>query len=416
MKNLPNRPIICIDMKCFYASCMALLHNLDVEQTPIAVIGSFQQRGSVVLAASPAMKKNFNIRTGNRLFEIPNDPSIRLFEPKMNFFLQMSMNITRLIAQFVPKDQMHIYSVDEAFVDLTGTEKLWGPPEQIAKLIQHTIYQQFHIKSSVGMGPNMLMAKLALDNDAKKTGFSKWTYADVPTKLWPIKPLSNMWGIGSRMESNLNDLGIFSVEDLAKFDVKKLEKLYGVMGAQFYYHAHGIDYSDLGEPISHGQISFGKGQMLMRDYTTKREIETVLLEMCEDVMKSVRNGGFVCRTVSLGLTYSRNAMKSSFYRSFTLPEATNETMVVYQAIKQLLHKFFEADPARQLSIRVTKLEPQNSIQLDLFDEQKERRQLLGPVMDKIRDRFGSTALLRSISYTDAGTALHREKLVGGHHK
>lgn len=416
MKNLPNRPIICIDMKCFYASCMALLHNLDVEQTPIAVIGSFQQRGSVVLATSPAMKKNFNIRTGNRLFEIPNDPSIRLFEPKMNFFLQMSMNITRLIAQFVPKDQMHIYSVDEAFVDLTGTEKLWGPPEQVAQLIQHTIYQQFHIKSSVGMGPNMLMAKLALDNDAKKTGFSKWTYADLPTKLWPIKPLSNMWGIGSRMESNFNDLGIFSVEDLAKSDVKKLEKLYGIMGAQLYYHAHGIDYSDLGEPISHGQISFGKGQMLMRDYTTKREIETVLLEMCEDVMKSVRNGGFVCRTVSLGLTYSRNAMKSSFYRSFTLPEATNETMVVYQAIKQLLHKFFEVDPARQLSIRVTKLEPQNSIQLDLFDEQKERRQLLGPVMDKIRDRFGSTALLRSISYTDAGTALHREKLVGGHHK
>ena len=108
------------------------------------------------------------------------------------------MAITRLIAQYVPPEAIHVYSVDESFIDLTGTEQLWGSPEQVAKLIQEDIYEKFRIPSAIGMGPNMLMAKLALDLEAK-TGFAKWTYADVPTKLWPVRPLSDMWGIGKQM-------------------------------------------------------------------------------------------------------------------------------------------------------------------------------------------------------------------------
>lgn len=187
-EHAPNRPIICIDMRCFYASCMAMLENLDPLKVPIAVIGNFQQKGSIVLAASPPMKKRFGIKTGSRLFEIPKHPDIRLFEPKMEFFVQMSMEITNLINQFVPKEAIHVYSIDESFVDLSGTEKLWGPPEETAKFIQESIYRQFQIPSAVGMGPNMLMAKLALDLEGKKKDFAKWTYEDVPTKLWPLSP------------------------------------------------------------------------------------------------------------------------------------------------------------------------------------------------------------------------------------
>ncbi|MBQ0137683.1 MAG: UV damage repair protein UvrX [Kurthia sp.] len=414
MWKLPDRSIICVDMKCFYASCMAMLYNLDVDEVPIAVVGNFEQRGSIVLAASPAMKQQFGIKTGNRLYEIPQHPSIRLFEPKMSFFLTMSMNITRLISRFVPKEAIHVYSVDESFVDLHGTEKLWGSAEETAKLIQRSIYQQFKIKSAIGMGPNMLVAKLALDLEAKKTGFAKWGYKDIEQKLWPIKPLSRMWGIGSKMEKNLNELGIYSVGDLAKYHLKDLEKRYGVMGAQLYYHAHGIDFSTLGEPITKGQISFGKGQMLMRDYTTKGEIETVLLEMCEDVMQTVREAGYVGRTVALGLSYSRQTMKPSFYRSLTLDEATNDTLKIYEAIKKIFYAYFEKEPVRQIAIRVSKVEVQHSVQLDLFDEQKERRQTLAYTMDKIKRRYGKASLCRAISLTKAGTAIQRTKLVGGH--
>lgn len=414
-ENMPNRPIICIDMKSFYASCIAMLEGLDILKDPIAVVGNFSQPGSVVLAASPVMKERFKIKTGNRRYEIPKHPDIKLFEPKMSFFLQMSMTITKLIANYVPVDAIHVYSVDESFVDLTGTEKLWGSEEETAKEIQRAILDQFNVPSAVGMGPNMLMAKLALDLDAKKTGFAKWTYEDVPTKLWPVRPLSEMWGIGKQMEANLNKMGIQTVGGLANTDLDELEKQFGVMGNQLYHHAWGIDLSKLGEPlVKNPSLSFGKGQMLMRDYHTRKEISVVLLEMCEDVMKRARDAGFVGRTISLGLSYSRNAMTKGFHRSKTIRVPTNETLEMYKVCIELLDEHFAGEPARQLSVRISNLAREHSIQLDLFDERKPQRQLIGPTMDAIRNKFGSTAILRAVSFTGAGTAINRDRLVGGH--
>ncbi len=111
-EEMPNRPIMCIDMKCFYASCIAMLHGIDILETPVAVVANFDQPGSVVLAASPLMKEKYKIKTGSRRFEIPKHPDIQLFEPKMSFFIQMSMTITKLIANYVPVDAIHVYSVD----------------------------------------------------------------------------------------------------------------------------------------------------------------------------------------------------------------------------------------------------------------------------------------------------------------
>ncbi|GAA3347280.1 DNA polymerase thumb domain-containing protein [Deinococcus persicinus] len=414
-EEMPNRPIMCIDMKCFYASCIAMLHGIDILETPVAVVANFDQPGSVVLAASPLMKEKYKIKTGSRRFEIPKHPDIQLFEPKMSFFIQMSMTITKLIANYVPVDAIHVYSVDESFVDLTGTEKLWGSPEQAAREIQAAILDQYNVPSAVGLGPNMLMAKLALDLEAKKTGFAQWTYGDIPKKLWPVRPLSEMWGIGKQMEANLNKMGIQTVGGLANADLHDLEEQFGVMGNQLYHHAWGIDLSKLGEPlITNGALSFGKGQMLMRDYHTRKDLSVVLLEMCEDVMKRARDAGFVGRTISLGLSYSRNAMTKGFHRSRTIDTPTNETLVMYKTCIELLDEHFAGEPARQLSVRISNLEREHSIQLDLFDERKPQRQLIGPTMDAIRNRFGATALLRAVSFTGAGTAIKRDRLVGGH--
>ncbi|WP_025117592.1 DNA polymerase thumb domain-containing protein [Lysinibacillus fusiformis] len=413
--EMPNRPIMCIDMKCFYASCIAMLHGINILETPVAVVANFNQPGSVVLAASPLMKEKYKIKTGSRRYEIPKHPDIQLFEPKMSFFIQMSMTITKLIANYVPVDAIHVYSVDESFVDLTGTEKLWGSPEQAAREIQAAILDQYNVPSAVGLGPNMLMAKLALDLEAKKTGFAQWTYDDIPKKLWPVRPLSEMWGIGKQMEVNLNKMGIQTVGGLANADLNDLEEQFGVMGNQLYHHAWGIDLSKLGEPlITNGALSFGKGQMLMSDYHTRKEISVVLLEMCEDVMKRARDAGYVGRTISLGLSYSRNAMTKGFHRSRTINTPTNETLVMYKTCIELLDEHFAGEPARQLSVRISNLEREHSIQLDLFDERKPQRQLIGPTMDAIRNRFGATALLRAVSFTGAGTAIKRDRLVGGH--
>ncbi|RHW40197.1 UV damage repair protein UvrX [Lysinibacillus yapensis] len=413
-EQAPNHSIICIDMRCFYASCMAMLENLDPMEVPIAVVGNFEQKGSVVLAASPPMKRRFGIKTGSRLYEIPKHPDIRLFEPKMEFFVKISMEITKLINQFVPKEAIHVYSIDESFVDLTGTEKLWGSPEETAKVIQQSIYRQFQIPSAVGMGPNMLMAKLALDLEAKKKNFAKWTYEDVPTKLWSVSPLSEMWGIGRRTERSLNNMGIFSVGDLAQSDLKTLEDRFGIMGNQLYYHAWGIDLSPLGAPLAQGQISFGKGQMLMRDYRNRDEILTVILEMCEDVARRAREAGQVGRTITLGASYSKDAFGGGFNRARTIDEPTNDTMKIFKVCKELLDEYYAERPVRQITLSISKLESERSMQLSLFDHRKWKKRKLGATMDYLRAKHGTTAVLRAVSYTEAGTAVARAQLLGGH--
>ncbi|TWT09190.1 UV damage repair protein UvrX [Planomicrobium sp. CPCC 101079] len=413
-EGLEERPIICLDMRSFYASCAAVDLGLDPLDACIAVIGNQEQKGSVVLAASPVLKKEFGVRTGTRLFEIPDDPHILKIEPKMDFFMRVSIEITRLLREYVPAEAIHVYSIDESFVDLSGTEKIWGTPRAIISHLQDDIIRQFSLPSAIGLGPNMLLAKLALDLDAKKTGFAEWTYSDVPKKLWTVAPLSKMWGIGSRLEKTLNNMGIFSVGDLAKSDLAKLEEKFGILGNQLYHHAWGIDLSELGSTLIDGQESFGKGQMLYRDYTSAEEILMVLLEMAEDVARRARDAGKAGRTVSLSVGYSMHAFGGGFHRSRTIGEATNDTMKIYTVCKELLTEFYDGRAARKLAISLSKLEDETSMQLSLFEQRKWQIRKLGAAMDALRDKYGSTAVLRAVSYTEAGTARERANLIGGH--
>ncbi|WP_192797535.1 Y-family DNA polymerase [Psychrobacillus glaciei] len=415
-EGLENRKIICIDMRSFFASCAAADAGLDVMTEPIAVIGNLEQKGSIVLAASPRMKKEFGVKTGTRLFEIPDHPSIHLIEPKMEFFVRVSVEIVRYLNQFVPNEAIHVYSVDECFADLGGTEKLWGPVENTIKRIQDGMYSQFQLPCAVGMGPNMLLAKLALDLDAKKSGFAKWMYEDVPKKLWPISPLSKMWGIGSRLEKTLNNMGIFTVGQLAQTSLEILESKFGVMGNQLYYHAWGVDLSELGAPLVEGQISYGKGQVLFRDYRTKKEVMAVVLEMCEDVARRAREAEMVGRTIHLAVGYSKEAFGGGFDRSRSIEESTNATMKIYKVCDRIFDEFYDHRPVRRLSISLTNLEPEHSMQLSLFEEDKWKVRKLGKTMDDLRSKYGSSAILRAVSYTEAGTAIKRAGLLGGHKK
>ncbi len=416
MQQLPERTIACLDMRSFYASCSAVREGIDPLTAHIAVVGNQERRGSVVLAASPRMKKDFGVRTGTRLFEIPDDPRIRLIEPKMEFFLRISMAITELITEFVPKNSVHVYSVDESFIDFTNVGSYSGDAETLIPHIQDALLRQFGLPSAVGVGPNMLLAKLALDLEAKKSGYARWSYDDVPEKLWPLAPLREMWGIGSQTERTLNGMGIFSVGDLACTDVKTLEDRFGILGHQLYQHANGIDLSDLGSPLVAGQTSYGKGQILYRDYIEVEDIMTIILEMCEDIAMRTRQARRAGRTIHLGVGYSKTAFGGGFSRSQSLEEATNETLRIYKVCQAIFNEHFQHKPIRQISISIGNLEEESSMQLSLFEARKWETRRLGAAMDQIRNKYGYSAIYRAVSGTEAGTAIARTRLIGGHQK
>ncbi len=412
--TMPRNKILCVDMKSFYASCSAVIEGYDPLECYLVVAGKKERKGSVVLAASPKMKKEFGIKTGNRLYEVPDDPRIIVAEPKMATYLRISTEITRVFNRYVPKEAIHTYSVDESFIKVDGALHLWGDAFTIARKIKDDIEREFQLPCAIGIGPNMLLAKLCLDLEAKKLEIAEWTYEDVQTKLWPVSPLREMWGIGRRVEKTLNGMGIFNVGQLAHYDLEKLEKKFGIMGNQLYHHAWGIDLSEIGAPIIEGQISFGKSQILLRDYKEEHEIKSVILEMCEEVARRARIHRKAGRTISFGIGYSQDEFGGGFYRSKTIDEPTNVTMDIYRVCIQLFHQFYEGKTVRQISLSIGKLVDDNEMQLNLFDSNGWKKRELGYTVDYIRSKFGAGALLRAVSYTNAGTARHRATLVGGH--
>ena len=402
-------------MKSFYASCAALKKGLDPLTTHLAVVADINRKGSVVLAASPALKRDYGIRTGSRLFEIPHHEKIITVPAEMHLYLQVSVEVTRLFNKYVPKESIHTYSVDESFLEVDGTDRLWGSAEQIAALILEELKETFGLTAAIGIGPNMLMAKLCLDLEAKDIGIARWTYDDIPSKLWPISPLSRMWGIGSRLEKRLHRMGIYTVGALANYSLERLEKAFGVMGNQLYYHAHGVDLSELGAPIFQEQLSYGKSQILLRDYHDPEDVAAVILEMSEEVARRARTDRKAGRTITLGIGYSKDEGGGGFHRSLTIESPTNLTMEIYRACMHLFHKFYCEKTVRKISISLGNIYDDDCVQLQLFEHDRWRERQIGYVMDTVREKYGSDALLRAISYTDAGTARKRSHLIGGHY-
>ncbi|ERJ12354.1 Y-family DNA polymerase [Haloplasma contractile] len=409
-----KRNILCIDLRSFYASCECVLRGLDPMNVKLAVIGNLKRPGSICLAQTPPLKKV----TGTsrcRLFEIPKLDDLLLVPARMKKYLEISQSIVRVILKYVPNEDLHIYSIDESFLDVTETMHLFAESEEeLATIIMDDILSETGIPSACGIGPNMLLAKLALDNEAKKNknGIAHFTYENVKEKLWPIAPLSKMWGIGKRLEQTLNNMGIYKVGDIAKYDINKLSKKLGIIGEELYHHSHGIDFSIISEPHKCKEKNYGIGQTLFKDYFYN--VKVVMLEQLEELGMRIRMKQKVGRTLHLSIGYSKET-GGGFSRQITLNEPTNLTDEMYTACEKIFDKYYDGRPIRRISVSIGNLSDDSHTQLDLFKNRlKDKR--LAYAMDEIRHKFGKNALLRATSYQKEGTARVRNKLIGGHYK
>ncbi len=217
---LSKRNILCIDLKCFFASCECIERNLDPFKTPLVVTDPKRGNGAITLAVSPYLK-NLGVKNRCRIFEI--DKNIKYFKakPRMSLYVKKSKEVINIYLDFVSYDDIFIYSIDEVFLDVTSYLKLYKKSDyDLAKNILENIFQKTGLTATCGIGPNMLIAKIAMDIEAKKCKelIAKWNYDDVKTKMWEIKPLSNFWGIGKNIEKKLNFLGIKKIGDLATYE------------------------------------------------------------------------------------------------------------------------------------------------------------------------------------------------------
>ena len=412
------RDIICIDLKSFYASVECAISGLDPFKTPLVVADKERGGGSIVLAVSPYLK-TFGVPNRCRVYELPKNIDIIYRKPKMERYLEYSTKIVEIYLQFVSEADVYVYSVDEVFIDATEYLKYYKTTDyKLAKRIMKAIYDQTKIYATCGIGPNMLIAKLALDIESKHSPdfIAKWDYDDLPTRLWPITPLSEMWGIGRNMERNLNSLGIYKIGDLAKYDVKRLKKKFGIIGEELYYHTHGIDMSLIQHKMNIKPVnkSYGIGQTLFQDYY-RPEIYQIIREMVDDVCRRLRLGKKMAKTVHFGFAYSKE-VGGGFARQTKLPQPTQNESHVFRACLTLMDKFYDNSPIRVVRVAVTNLVDKKGYQISLFEDVNEvlRERAVFTAMDEIKEKYGKNSVNRASSELKSSTVKARNDMIGGH--
>ncbi len=412
-----NRNIVCIDLKSFFASCECVERNLDPFKTPL-VVAEPNRNGAITLAVTPYMKK-MGVKSRSRIYEIPKNIKYMTVRPRMSLYVEKSKEVIDIYLDYVASEDLHVYSIDECFLDLTNYMKLYKKSmREIAKDILNSVYRATGLCATAGIGPNMLLAKIAMDVEAKHNSdfIAEWNYSDVETKLWNITPLSNMWGIGSRMEKKLNSLGLYKVGDIAKYNKLKLKEKFGVIGEELWYHSNGIDLSKISDFNKESkEKSISNSQVLYKDYYNN-EINLIIEEILMQLTKRLRKEKYTTGRVSFGITYSK-VVGNGFYVSKRLDNQTNDSKELYKVLINIFDKYYEENtPIRKVSISLSKLDNDDAMQLNLFEkiEDKIKTKNINDTIDNINEKYGSNSLLKATSLLDNSTIRDRNNKIGGH--
>ncbi len=425
----PRRDILCIDCRSFYASVECALHGWDALSTPLVVMSypsdnQSEEGSGLILASSPEAKKRYGITNVSRARDLPfpYPKELKIVPPRMKLYMEMNQKINNIYKNYCDEKNHHVYSVDESFLDVTDALTLFKVKNayELAQIIKKDVYEQTKIYTAVGIGDNPLLAKLALDNEAKKNHdhTAYWQYENVPEKIWQIPKLTDFWGIGRKTAKKLNYFGIDSVYHLAQSNYFMLKDRLGLLGAQLYAHAWGIDRSFLGDSVLPKSNSLGNSQVLPRDYTEALEIEVLIFEMADQIGTRLRKKGYQGQVFSLFIGFSMGVMENG-RTGFSKQERTTPThssLKIAQILLRLFRKNYHGQPVRQVGVSCGDLIISTGIQFDLFSDPKEelKKIELDYVVDKIRQKYGFKSIVHANSLLKGARAIERSSLVGGH--
>lgn len=380
-----DRKIIHVDMDAFFAA-VEQLDNPDLKGKPVIVGGRPNQRGAVSAASYEARK--FGVHSGMALsvagYKCPQGVFL---PPNFARYREISDEIMDIFRHYTPL--VEPLSLDEAFLDVTGSERLFGPVEAIAREIQDRILRELNLTASVGVAPNKFLAKVASDLQ-KPLGF----VVIPPEKKLEILqglPVSAIWGVGDKTAQVLQQMGVLTVRDLIALPSSDLKAHFGVMGEQLYNLARGID--DRPVVPNSDPKSMGREVTFPQDVADKEVISATLLELAEKVGRRLRKNGLSGRTITFKIRYSDMKTVS---RSITLMESTNLAEKIYQGASRLFEGLpFNPQKYRLVGISLSHLETEAGQQLNLFSEEEVKLSKLAKAADRLRDKYGDSIITRA---------------------
>ncbi len=381
--------ILHCDMDAFYAS-VEERDRPELVGHPVIVGGSPAKRGVVAAANYIARRDGVHsampATTAKRLC-----PQAIFLPPRISYYAEVSCQIREIFERFTPL--VEPLSLDEAFLDVTGSECLFGPAVQIGQRIKQAVREETHLVVSVGVAPNKFLAKIASDLQ-KPDGFVVVEPDGIQEFLDPL-PVERLWGVGRQGSKVFHRLGIRTISQLRPWPVEMLKRHFGSHGEHLWQLAHGVDDRQV--------VPEREAKSISHETTFEHDIDELeilrawLLDLTEQVAWRLRRHALRGRVVHLKVRF---ADFSTITRSQTLLEPTDITQELWQVAGEMLCERLPSDhlPVRLLGIGVSGLDASGVRQGLLFDQvQRRRRSGLDATTDQIRERFGSSALRRAAS-------------------
>ena len=415
-----TRYYLCIDGKCFYASVECAERGLNPFETNLVVADPGRGKNALCLAISPKLK-SLGVHNRCRLSDIPGSIKYEIALPRMQLYVDYCADIYALYLDYFAPEDIHVYSIDEAFIDVTNYLPMYDmDARQLARKLMNEIANKLRVPTTAGIGTNLYLAKIALDITAKKTR-DHMGYLDEKTfreTLWDHMPLTDFWGIARGKVNRLSHYGIFTMRDIANADPELLYKVFGIDAELLIDHAWGRE-SCLMEDIknyhskSHS-VSFS--QILPRDYEYE-EAAVVMAEMAIHGCLELYKRHVITNKVWIGVGYSRAEMIPPSQGSIKLRCATQLSSIIEPAVKEEFKKIVAwGVPIRHLAISFCDTRDEGCEGYDLFTDwaKVDKEKAAERTVLEIRDRFGKNAVLRGVNLNKAGTQRERNTFIGGH--
>lgn len=414
-----NRIYLCIDLKSFYASVECVERGLDPMTARLVVADPARERGTICLAVSPALKA-LGIHNRCRVFEIPQGIQYIMAPPRMKLYIDYSANIYAIYLKYLSKEDIHVYSIDEAFLDVTDYLPLYHlDARELALTIMNDIHRQLGVVATCGIGTNLYLAKVALDITAKHVAdnISFLDETRYRKTLWNHRPITDFWRVGHGIAKRLASMGIFTMEGITLAREDLLYRAFGVDAEYLIDHAWGRESTTIADIKAYKSKnnSLSNGQVLFRDYSFEEGL-LIVKEMVDLLCLDMVDRHLVTNSIHLHVGYSKHVIPS-VNASSQMSVTTNSAPIITDYFVTLYRRTVNAAaPIRRITITVNNVVDEAFEQYDLFtrpEDLERSRQISHAVLD-IKRRFGKNALLKGMNLQQAATTMERNRQIGGH--
>lgn len=419
---MPEKQYLCIDLKSFFASVECVDRGLDPMTADLVVADPDRTDKTICLAVSPGLRKK-GVKNRCRVFEIPSHLSYIMAPPRMQRYIDVAAEIYGIYIRHVSPQDIHVYSIDEVFLDATPYLARAGQsPRRFANFLMNEVFEKTGVRATAGVGTNLYLAKIALDITAKHSPdfIGELTEESYREKLWDHRPLTDFWRIGPGTAERLARMGVRTQREIAHADPDRLYKAFGIDAELLIDHAWGREPTTIADIKAYKsrEQCLCSGQVLMRDYSFE-EARLILREMADSLCLELVDQKLLARSIGLSVGYSNALRLPMAAGSAALCAPASADRVLIPAFESLFDRIVSPKfPVRRLSLTVAGLcEDTGLRQLSLFEEENrslEKNHTVQETVLGIQKRFGKNSVLKGMNLKPAATMRERNGQIGGH--